>query len=138
MTKYSFGDTSTERLNTCSFPIQQIMREALAYGIMDFSISEGARSDEKQHEYFIMDKSRLDAGDLRAKHNRKISSAVDAVPYVNGKYSYVKAHCCVLAGIIQAAAKKIGYTIRWGGNWDMDGEPITDQDFQDLVHYEEV
>jgi hypothetical protein len=30
----------------------------------------------------------------------------------------------------------VGVMIRWGGNWDMDGEPITDQDFQDLVHFE--
>jgi len=136
MPKYSFGTTSTARLETCSFPIQQIMREALAYGIMDFAISEGVRSDWKQHEYFLAGKSRLDAGDPRAMHNRVPSDAVDAVPYINGKYSYIKAHCCVLAGIIQAAAKKIGYTVRWGGDWDMDGEPITDQEFQDLVHFE--
>ena len=47
-------------------------------------------------------------------------------------------HCCVLAGIILTCAVKRGIKIRWGGNWDMDSEPITDQDFQDLVHYERV
>jgi len=34
--------------------------------------------------------------------------------------------------------KMLEVDLRWGGNWDMDGEPITDQDFQDLVHFEEV
>jgi len=35
-----------------------------------------------------------------------------------------------------AAAALAKVKIRWGGNWDMDGEPVTDQEFQDLVHYE--
>jgi peptidoglycan L-alanyl-D-glutamate endopeptidase CwlK len=30
----------------------------------------------------------------------------------------------------------LGVKLRWGGNWDRDGEPVTDQDFQDLVHFE--
>lgn len=36
------------------------------------------------------------------------------------------------------ATVKLGIDIRWGGNWDMDGEPVTDQNFQDLVHFELV
>jgi len=138
MSKYFFGKTSNKRLDTCSFSMQQIAREALAYGIIDFAIAEGYRNDAKQHEYFVKGSSKLDAGNPKAKHNQKPAKAFDAVPYIDGSYSYRKAHCCVLAGIIQAAAIKIGYRVRWGGNWDMDGEPITDQDFQDLVHYEEV
>jgi len=37
-----------------------------------------------------------------------------------------------------SVGKMLEVDLRWGGNWDMDGEPITDQDFQDLVHFEEV
>ena len=72
------------------------------------------------------------------KHNKMPSEAVDVVPYINGKASWDKLHCCVLAGIVLACAVRLGESVRWGGNWDMDGEPITDQDFQDLVHFELV
>lgn len=137
--KYSFGNKSSRELETCNLSLQHIARQALAYGLIDFSIVEGYRSDEKQHQYFIEDKSKVDAGDPGAKHNyKKPSEAFDAVPYVNGKSSWKWQHCIFLAGVILAAAKKVGEEVRWGGNWDMDGEPVTDQDFQDLVHYETV
>jgi len=137
MSKYSFGTKSELSLSTCDFALQNIARQALAFGLMDFMVIEGYRTDEKQHEYFLNGSSKVDAGNPAAKHNIKpLSKAFDAVPYVNGNLSWNKLHCCVLAGIILAIATKLGYKIRWGGNWDMDGEPITDQDFQDLVHFE--
>lgn len=133
---FIFGKKSELQLSTCHFSLQNIARQALALGIMDFSVNEGYRSDEKQHEYFLNGASKLDAGNSAAKHNRKPSGAMDCVPYINGEMSWNKLHCCVLAGIILALSTKLGYHIRWGGNWDMDGEPITDQEFQDLVHFE--
>jgi len=136
MGKYSFGKRSSKKLDTCTFNLQFVANEALSYELIDFAIIEGTRSDKKQHEYFITGKSRLDAGDPRAKHNKEQAEAFDAVPYVNGKISWDWRHCIFLAGVILTAAKKVGDDIRWGGNWDMDGEPVTDQDFQDLVHYE--
>ena len=134
--KFNFGDRSENNLVTCNMALQHIAKQALAYGLMDFAIIEGYRSDILQHEYFIEDKSKLDAGDPRAKHNQKPSLAFDAVPWIHGQPSWKTVHCCYLAGVIQAAAVKVGEPVRWGGNWDMDGEPITDQQFQDLVHYE--
>ena len=136
--RYSFGKKSELALSGCDFALQNIARQALAMGIMDFMVIEGQRSDETQHKYFVEGKSKVDAGSPAAKHNRKPSEALDAAPYINGNLSWNKLHCCVLAGIILAVAAKLGYKIRWGGNWDMDGEPITDQDFQDLVHYEKT
>ena len=134
--KYSFGKKSELSLSNCDFILQNILRQSLALDIMDFAVIEGYRTNEKQHEYFIEGKSKIDAGNPTAKHNQKPSKAVDVVPYINGEMSWNKLHCCVLAGIILAVAANLGYKIRWGGNWDMDGEPITDQNFQDLVHFE--
>jgi len=134
--KYLFGSKSELNLSTCDFALQNTARQALALGLMDFMIIEGYRTNEKQHEYFIEGKSKVDAGNPKAMHNKKPAMAFDAVPYINGSLSWNKLHCCVLAGIILAVAIKLGYKIRWGGNWDMDGEPITDQNFQDLVHFE--
>ena len=137
MSKYSFGTKSELSLSTCDFALQNIARQALALGLMDFMVIEGYRTVEIQHEYFLSNASKVDAGDPRAKHNKKpFSKAFDAVPYVNGNLSWNKLHCCCLAFLILTVAAYLGYKIRWGGNWDMDGEPITDQEFQDLGHFE--
>jgi len=131
-----FGNTSEFNLSTVHFDLQLVAREALAMGLMDFSITEGHRGKELQNEYYNADppKSRVKFPD--GKHNKIPAEAFDAVPWIKDHISYNKAHCCVLAGIILTCAKKLGVGMRWGGNWDMDTEPVTDQDFQDLVHFE--
>ena len=133
---YSYGTKSELALAGCHLSLQRIMREALAVAILDITIIEGYRPKEIQHQYFLEGKSRVDAGNPKAMHCHKPSLAADAVPYINGVLSWNHYHCSVLAGIILTCSKKLGYTIRWGGNWDQDGEPITDQSFQDLAHCE--
>lgn len=134
--KFNFGKISQMKLYTVHPDLEIIMEDALDTGIMDFSIIEGHRGRTKQNRYYDLGKSKVKFPD--GKHNEEPSQAVDAAPFINGKVSWNKLHCCVLAGIILACAAKRGIKIRWGGNWDMDNEPITDQDFQDLVHYELV
>jgi len=130
-----FGKRSEANLSTVSPALQNLMRQALALGLMDFSITEGFRPRFKQDEYFAAGKSKVRWPG--SKHNTSpYAEAVDAVPYVRGKLSYNYYHCCFLAGVIQSLAKKFSVPVRWGGNWDMDTEPVTDQNFQDLVHYE--
>jgi len=134
--KYSFGERSLINLSSCHFALQYIAREALAIGLIDFTIIEGHRNRARQNRLYEIEKSRVRWPD--GKHNKTPSMAFDAAPYVNGEVSWIWQHCIFLAGVMQAAAKKLGHDLRWGGNWDMDGEPITDQDFQDLSHYELV
>lgn len=131
-----FGRASTGRMAMLSYDLQWVLREALALEIIDFSVACTYRNEEDQNRAYREGKSRVRWPN--GKHNRNPSEAVDAVPYINGKMSWNKLHCCVLAGVILAVAKKLGVRVRWGGNWDMDSEPITDQDFQDLTHFEEV
>ena len=134
--KYKFGAKSLSKLCCITHDLQIVMRTAINAGIIDFSITEGYRKKDVQNKYFKSGKSKVKWP--KGKHNKVPSEAVDVVPYINGKASWNKLHCCVLAGIILACAMRLGVSVRWGGNWDMDGEPITDQDFQDLVHFELV
>jgi len=136
---YKFGEKSKAKLATADRRLSYIFEKALESGLIDISILEGARGEEEQNELCQSGKSKCKWPE--SKHNCKkgaFSQAVDAAPYVNGKVSFDHRHCCFLAGIILGTAKQFGYEIRWGGNWDMDGEPVTDQDFQDLLHYEIV
>ena len=137
---YRFGEVSEKRLKTCTPRIQLVMRAALATGLIDLAVLEGVRSQEKQDEYFRAHKSKVQWPN--SKHNIKSpedkSRAIDIAPFINGKASFDQRHCCFMAGLILGLAKSLGVRLRWGGNWDMDGEPVTDQDFQDLVHFEEI
>ena len=127
-----FGKTSKRRLETCHQDLQDLFDEVIT--VVDCSIIEGHRSQEKQDTYYYDGKSKVRWP--YGKHNGDPSEAVDAAPYLNNAISWNKYHCIYLAGIVMGIASQMKIPIRWGGDWDGDKEPITDQDFQDLVHYE--
>lgn len=135
-----FGRASRQRLATVVDELQRLAQESLATGIMDFSVTDALRPKDRQNQYFAEGKSKVQWPD--SKHNvlnpGDKAKAFDLTPWVDGKSSYDKYHCCVLAGVVLTKAKELGIEIRWGGNWDRDLEPVTDQDFNDLVHYEIV
>jgi len=116
--------------------LRKIADKVLAYNVLDCMVDCGYREKAEQHRLYLINKSKVEWP--HSKHNHLPSKAMDLVPVINGKASWNHYHCSVLAGLVLAAASELGVKIRWGGNWDMDHEPITDQDFQDLAHYEEV
>jgi peptidoglycan L-alanyl-D-glutamate endopeptidase CwlK len=129
-----FSQQSKDVLSTCCNELQQVCDLAITLCLIDFSAVCGHRGQEEQTEYYNTGKSKIMWP--HSKHNSIPSLAVDLVPWVRGKSSYRKEHCCYLAGVVMGVASLAGIKIRWGGNWNMDGEPVTDQDFQDLVHFE--
>jgi len=138
--KYSYGRTSSQYLITASLNLQLVFDEALARGLIDITVIEGRRAKARQNRLYRINRSKVVWPN--SKHNVSkpddLAHAVDAAPYVNGKASDNYFHCIFLAGVVQCCGEKLSIPIRWGGNWDRDGEPVTDQDFQDLWHYEEV
>ena len=133
---------SQTRLNTCHPDIRLIISEAIKVSQVDFGVAEGHRSVERQQQLFKEKKSQKDGIRNLSKHNENPSMAVDIYGWVNGKSCYDERTLCYLAGTIMAVAGmlynqgRIMQDLRWGGNWDGDGEIITDQKFQDLVHFE--
>lgn len=140
MDTYIFGETSREKLNEVDPDMRRVATLALSWGIMDFTVYEGRRSKACQDRFCTLGKSRVKwpDGAHNVKNPEDLAHAFDIAPVINGQISWAKTHCVALSGIILAAAAVLGVRLRWGGNWDMDGEPITDQDFQDLVHYERI
>lgn len=136
--EFVFGKRSKKKLDQVHYDLQETARLALSFGIIDFAVIEGARSKSEQNRLFMLGKTKVRWP--HSKHNirypGKKAEAIDIVPWVNGSASWEKEHCILLAGAFLAAGAALGHKIRWGGNWDMDGEPITDQDFQDLGHFE--
>ena len=130
-----FGKKSISNLSMLTPDLQRVARKALETEVMDFAIVCSFRGEFDQNHLFQEEKSRVEWPN--SKHNKWPAKAMDLAPWVKGKLSWNKFHCCVLAGVVLAVAKMEGAELRWGGNWDMDDEPVTDQDFQDLVHFEE-
>lgn len=141
---YKFGMVSRKKLDSCHEDLQLIIQEALKLSDVDFGISEGHRDVATQQMYFRQGKSKIDGVTKLGKHNVMPSEAVDIYGYVNGRATYNVQTLAYIAGVVTAAAKvlyeqgKVNYIIRWGGNWDRDGEIITDQNFDDLPHFELV
>jgi len=135
---YQFSKKSIEQLNTCHSDLVTIMMVALSVSDIDFSITEGYRSDEKQKEDFESGASKV----LKGKHNYHPSLACDIAPYYDNGIKWEKEHASYLAGVIHAVSEllfkegKITHKIRWGGNWDMDGIILLDQSLDDRPHFE--
>ena len=137
----AFSKKSLGMLQQCHPDLQKVMMEAIK--IIDFSVTEGARTKEKQIEYFKTGKSKT----LNSKHlpkyckeiDKECSFAVDICPWpinYNDRERF-----CLLAGIVLGIAKVlkdrgiIKSTIRWGG--DFNRNLITkDEKFSDMPHFE--
>ena len=133
-----FGATSESRLRTCDYKLQMLFREVVKY--YDCTILQGHRDEETQNEYFRLKKSKLQWPN--SKHNTNPSNAIDVAPYpipenwgADHPKELVKFY--MLAGIVQYQAAKMGLKIRFGGDWDSDGD-FRDQKFDDLEHFELV
>jgi len=140
---YGFAESSKKRLEDAHSDLKLIFNEVKKVCMIDFDISEVHRPDVRQRYLFLTGKSEKDGIIKKSKHQSLPSEAVDIYAYKpDGKGSYTKHQMCYIAGVIQSIANllyiqgKISHIIRWGGNWDSDGEIITDQKFQDLCHFE--
>lgn len=128
----SFGARSRKHLLTCHPRLQEVLGEAILY--TDFAVLCGLRSREAQDEAFATGRSKVKWPS--SKHNAPDggpSLAVDVAPWpIDWKDSLAFA---VLAGRILQIADAKGIALRWGGDWDRDGES-NDQSFMDIGHFE--
>ena len=127
---YKFGKKSLEKLQTCHPDIQKICNELIK--MMDVTVLEGVRSQERQAELVAQGKSKT----MNSKHLKQadgFSHAVDLAPYPidweDGKrFMYMQ-------GMIRGIAQQVGIEIRSGVDWDSDGQ-VKDHSFSDGPHFE--
>jgi len=126
---YSFSQRSLTKLTTVDYRLTKILNIAIRY--VDFTVLEGHRSAARQQKMYEAGKSKLQFP--HSMHNRQPSCAVDIAPYPIDWLDLERfAH---LAGVIKGIGLSKGIRIRWGGDWDMDGE-LNDNRFNDLPHLE--
>ena len=108
---YSFSQRSNDRLKGVHPKLVQVMQEAIKKSPLDFSITEGVRSVERQKELFESGKSQT----MRSRH---ISGhAVDIAVLVDGKITWDFSKYQIVADHIKTVAKSLNIPIEWGGDW---------------------
>jgi peptidoglycan L-alanyl-D-glutamate endopeptidase CwlK len=118
---FSFGNRSKERLSGVHPDLVKVMEEAIKESPLDFSITEGLRTKERQKELF-------DAGKSQTMNSRHITGkAVDIAVLVDGKVTWDFKYYQTVAEHIKKIAKDMKIDIVWGGDW---------QSFKDGPHFE--
>ncbi|MEM6817200.1 MAG: M15 family metallopeptidase [Pseudomonadota bacterium] len=128
---YSFSGRSQKALSTIDPKLQAVLKEAIKY--KDFTVLEGHRGRERQEKMYREGKSKLRFP--QSKHNYHPARAVDIAPYPID-WSNIR-EFDYLAGLVVGIGAQMGINIRWGGDWDRDGE-LSDNGFNDLPHLELV
>jgi peptidoglycan L-alanyl-D-glutamate endopeptidase CwlK len=120
-----FGKRSREKMRGVDSRLINVMNELIK--LMDVTIIEGLRTKERQEELVAK-------GASKTKFSKHIEGkALDVSPYPidwenrDGFY--------YMGGMIRGIAQQLGYDIRYGGDWDSDGQ-TKDNNFDDLVHIE--
>lgn len=106
-----FSKRSLTNLKTCHPDLQKVAHEAIKR--FDFTVIEGHRGKEDQNKAFAEGKSKLKWPD--SKHNRRPSSAFDAVPVPLDWNDTQSFHD--MAHHMKEAAKRVGVKIKWGGDF---------------------
>ena len=128
---YRFSTSSQQKLDELDYRLRKVLEAAIQ--LKDFTVLEGHRGKDRQNALYANGKSKLQWP--QSKHNRKASLAVDIAPYPIDwanldEFQY-------LAGLCVGIAHEQGVVLRWGGDWDRDGE-LSDNRFNDLPHLEIV
>jgi peptidoglycan L-alanyl-D-glutamate endopeptidase CwlK len=147
----TFGRRSQREFDTLDERLQTILRNVIRE--TDFTILQGRRGRAEQEEARATGRSKV--GWPNSKHNcplpqdgfprdqwpedpERRSLAVDVAPWKRREphidWDDVKAFALLAGRILQEAANQ-GVELRWGGDWDMDGN-TRDNKFNDLPHFE--
>ncbi|MCP3686764.1 MAG: M15 family metallopeptidase [bacterium] len=151
MSNFKLSKTSIMRLQSCHEDLQRVIMEAIKTSPIDFGISCGHRSVEEQQKLYAQGRTqpgaivtKVDGIKVKSKHNYCPSKAVDIYAYVDGGASWeVDDLLPIVKHIMNTAVElfsqgRIEHNLRSGGDWDRDGEYLTDQGFDDLPHIEIV
>ena len=139
---YIFSKSSLKELDSCHPDLKLIACTALQSSQVDFKITEGHRTRERQNELYKEGLTTIDGIKKKGKHNYSPSRAFDIAVVTGSQLSWDRGSLIFLAGVILSVGSSlyvtgaVSHKLRWGGNWDGDGIIIKDQNFIDLPHFE--
>jgi peptidoglycan L-alanyl-D-glutamate endopeptidase CwlK len=131
MRRWSYG--SKEAYDTLD-PRLQTLVTRVRDEVTDITLICGLRGYRDQDRLYRNGRSTLEWP--FSQHNKSPSLAVDLQPYPRPKETAkLWGALGYIAGRAHSIAAEEGFSIRWGGDWDRDGD-LTNQTFDDLFHLE--
>lgn len=134
---FKFSKLSESRLQGVKPQLVSVVRRALEISAVDFMVSEGLRTIERQRELYAQGRTKPGPKVTWTLHSKHLEgNAVDLVPYVNGKVDWnnLKNFDAIAKAMMQAS-RELRVPIRWGADWDMDGLP-REKGETDSPHFE--
>lgn len=139
----NFGTASERKLATVDPELVEVPRLVISWGVYDFTIVWGFRTNAEQLQAFLSGNSKKKSGSLHqvTKDGNPWSQAIDFAPWCrlpDGSMGipWKDTHAfAVLGGMMIAAGEQLDIPIVYGGDWDMDGL-TTDQTLMDWGHFQ--
>lgn len=114
---FVLGRASLARLAGVHPDLVRVVKRAIALTPVDFRVTEGRRSAERQREL-------VKAGASQTMNSRHLTGhAVDVVALLDGKVRWDWPLYYRIAKAFKAAAKAEGVPLEWGGDWKMRDGP---------------
>ena len=140
MPKFILGKRSTDNLVGVHPDLVRVVKRALELSEVDFFVDCGVRTPERQAELYAQGRTKpgeIVTWTLKSNHfvNQRtgFGHAVDLVP-LPVDWKNTKAFDKVAQAMFKAASE-LGVKLRWGADWDMDGNP-RERGETDSPHYE--
>lgn len=129
-----FGSRSIKNLEGVHPSLVRVMTEAIKNSPIDFTITEGVRTVQRQQELYLKGRTMpgpkvTNADGVRNKSNHQTKSdgyghAVDLYPYINGAVQINAVNELKIIAIhIKKVAYELGIGIKWGGDWKSPYDP---------------
>ena len=108
---YILGKKSLSRLEGVHPDLVKVIKKAITITDIDFTVLEGLRTLARQ-------KQLVKAGASKTMNSRHLTGhAVDIAPLLKGKVSWDWPLYYKLEKVVKEAARQVGVTIEWGGDW---------------------
>lgn len=131
---YHMSPRSREKYASLCDELKIVVDELLEH--VDITLLDSYREEARQNMLYFSKQSKVKWPD--SKHNVWPSDAIDLQPYPYPTDEKVLwATLGLIAGRAMEIAEKHGFKLRWGFDWDSDGD-LTDQSFYDGFHLEVV
>ena len=124
---FKLSERSLSRLKGLDPKLIDVVKKAITITKIDFGVSEGLRTLERQQELVAKGASQT----LRSKHIG--GKAVDLVAYIGLRVSWELNLYDDIADAMRQAAKELNVELRWGAAWHRN---LTDSDItaEELMH----
>ena len=108
---FKLSKRSKSRMSGVNDDLVTVVNRAIELTPVDFGVSEGIRTKERQAKLLAEGKSRT----MKSRH--LIGEAVDVYAWVGGKVSWDVKYYHQIADAMKEAAKELDVQITWGGDW---------------------